>query len=569
MLRILEHSLPDTKNIKALSNAIKGDREAFLQLLLSLRRKDTLDRIVDCPTYPVRIVTPDLNERISLFKDIVAADPLKISHILSILYEATTKREYRKCHGQYFTAPVVAEEAVSSLALENGETVLDPGCGTGIFAMTILRELVENSKEEQTITYVGIENNSLLALSTAISLDWVEAPRSWRVIYANFLLLNSEYLARIGVSKTNAVIANPPFVRVHRLDKRDNLTGKLGLSQLSGLHSFFLAHSARLLQPDRMVFVLPTEMYGTNYGSDLLDKLESCYTSSKKGICYDWRTCRYTFPEMSANHFRDQIVGTIALFRSISPMRPARLSASQQEKTNRHGIVLGNISTVHRGISTGANSFFVLTDESVEKNGIPREYLGKVMPPKTERELLRDIFDRQDWEKLRLMGRPCWLLCLPAQIPIDDLSSDIKQYIKMGERQGVHLTPTCMGRKRWYSIKIPKTPEMFFTYVSRGYPKLIYNKAKVLNLTNFLGIYLKLPVIDSGKLGRIASRLNEDITCWIDQEVVGRNYARGLTQFTPKDLEGLPISKSVLASLGITSLDICLQQEANRDSLAF
>jgi len=46
----------------------------------------------------------------------------------------------------------------------------------------------------------------------------------------------------------DAIIANPPYVRYHKLGRRKEITNRLNLSMLSGLHSHFLAHSAELLK---------------------------------------------------------------------------------------------------------------------------------------------------------------------------------------------------------------------------------------------------------------------------------------------------------------------------------
>lgn len=564
MLRVSGSSFLCAKYLKDLSNSIRGDREAFLQLLLSLCKKQTLNRIVDCPTYPLRIVTPDLEKKLDLIKHVIDSNsPFEISEILSALYESATEKHYRKGHGQYFTPFVIAEEAMKRLELKGEETVIDPGCGTGILAMAILRESASQSIDANTMTYVGVENDALLTLSAALALERIGAPKSWQVVYANFLLFTLKHLRNMGVSKVDAVIANPPFVRFHRLARRDRLKEKLGISKFSGLHSFFLAHSARSLRPSRMVFILPPEMYMTNYGSNLLGKLAQSYDFAKTEIYYDSRHHEYTFAQMPSNHVKDQLVGTIALFQSIAPAGGFDHAPYAQRSTGTPDMTLAFFARAHRGISTGANSFFVLTTESVENLGIPPVYLQKIVPPRTGRELLPVVFDEQDWEKLRSLDRPCWLLCLPRQTSPREMPPQVKQYIQTGERQGVHLTPTCSNRNPWYYIRIPpKIPELFFTYVSRRYPRFIYNKARVLNLTNLLGVYLKLTSnCFSNRMKELVELLNEDLRKCIDEGHAGRNYVGGLIKFEPKDLERLPISESVQKCLGITSLDTCLRKD--------
>ena len=130
-------SLVANRKLMTLARLIGHDRDSLLQLLLSLCRKETFSRITFCPTYPVRVLTPDLKDRMSLLIDLLSGNPYGMSCVLAFLYEYTTDEEYRKNRGQYFTPPLIAKEMIELVGLRNGETVLDPGCGTGIFPLTI------------------------------------------------------------------------------------------------------------------------------------------------------------------------------------------------------------------------------------------------------------------------------------------------------------------------------------------------------------------------------------------------------------------------------------------------
>lgn len=556
----LNGGMPALKeSLALLVETINGDHWALMQLLSSLSKKETYRRILSCPTYPVRTKTKDLETRLQLFSSSVASDPHGISHVLALLYESTIALEYRKKYGQYFTPPKIAEEAVALLTPKSKDIVIDPGCGTGCFALEILSNIAEKGLfDAADLRYLGVERDPVLALSAAISLEWVNAPLHWRVLYADFLSLTSEYLQKIGFDGATAIIANPPFVRYHRLGERSDLAGEFDISLYSGLHSYFLAHSARLLLDGRMVFILPLEMNETQYGSDLMKKLHHRFSIERRCVYYDKRINAWGLTDVKEERIDDRhrnALATIVLLKHIMYESNTRISSqdlpAEEKKADLHAI-----ASVHRGISSGANGYFVLTNEYAEKMMISEEYLTKVIPPRTPSVMLKDVFAMQDWEKLRNMGKPCLLLTIGSKTSPDKLPTAIVKYIKMGERKGIHRVPTCRNRKPWYSVRIPRVlPDCVFTYMFRHIPRFVLNKARVYNLTNLLGIYFKYSSPSVRRMEELGDLLNTEIAHWFGQGLVGRKYAGGLVKLEPHDLEKMPISRNILKEFGVSTLD--------------
>jgi len=416
------------------------------------------------------------------------------------------------------------------LALKPGEIVLDPGCGTGIFPLTILGDLAKKSEDADSLGYLGIENDPMLALSTAISLDWVGAPRNWRVLYANFLNTKPKDLKKIGYPRIDAIICNPPFVRFHKLGERSELTSELGLTMFSGLHSYFLAHSSRLVEHIRMVFIVPMEMNGTRYGSHLLEKLQRKFTPTSRIMYYNKRIQNWHIADPQEltlrKHSQMGKIWTFMLFQPVSKGKTKEPLPSQARRSKEATVPLGSFVSIHRGISTGANDFFVMTEKAVKEIGIPKEYLKKVIPSRIRKVRFPNVFEEENWNYLREEGKPCWLLCLPRKHKqknqTEELQPEVKQYIRKGERQGIHLIPTCRNRDPWYYINASRIPDLFFTYISRGYPKFVYNKARACILTNLLGVYLKVPFKRSNEaVANLIELLNSELKAWIDRESAG------------------------------------------------
>jgi adenine-specific DNA-methyltransferase len=566
MTQLLRNTSINRKALLSLARSLSHDREAFLQILLDFCSKRTFNRIARCPTYPAKIVTLDLAERRQLLCESVALDLYEIPHALAFLYETATERERRKKHGQYFTPAYVSREVVAQLALRSGETLLDPGCGTGIFALSVLRELRGRSKDPASSRYLGIENDPLLALSTAVSLDWADAPDSWRVLYANYLNVRPDDVTEIigNNRKIDAVICNPPYVRYHRLEERSDLATRLNLHTFSGLHSYFLEYSSKLAPLRRMIFVVPMEMNRTKYGTKQLEHLRSKFKVDNKVAYYDERNHFWNVQaseEISLEmHTKMKHAWSFMLFHPIAEDVTVSQNSRHNVAREKGTISLDNFASVQRGISTGANDFFVITDKLANEIGVSEKegYLKRVIPTKIPKARLKDVFDEKEWNVFKDEGKPCWLLSLSEEKSIE-LPSGLKAYLKKGERLGVHLIPTCKNReprRPWYYIKVQTVhvPDLFFTYISRGSPIFIYNKAQVHNLTNLLGVYLEISVtLSEDEIRKLVRLLNGNIKEWIDQKSVGRRYSGGIVKFEPKDLERMPISKSALSELRIGS----------------
>jgi tRNA1(Val) A37 N6-methylase TrmN6 len=544
-----------------------------MQILLSLCKKNTLNRIARCPTYPVRVITKDLEERLQSFYDSASCDCYEISNLLAILFESAAGKKCRKLSGQYFTPRQVARKVISMLKLKQGETIIDPGCGTGIFPLEILRNLANSDRNVdcESLIYLGVENDPILALSTAISLDWAKAPVNWRVLYANFL-----YVGRSDVNKVfgrditvNAIIANPPYVRHHLLGERKSITAKLStrwgsksLSLRSGLHSLFLAHSAELLDRGRMVFIMPMEMITSNYGSALLEPLQRTFNLEDLVMYYEPKSNSWNTENLHQfsleKHSELKQAWTLAYFQHIANPVGKRLSTEKRKPEEKAIPSLKDIAAIHRGISTGANEFFVLTDVKVRAMGLSgTDFVKMVVPTKIRKDELPSIFTTEDWSRLKEKGKPCWLLSLPYE-NLNRLPQSIREYIRKGEKDGIHLIATCKNRYPWYDIKADQhhISDFVFTYMSRGYPKFVYNKAHAYNLTNLLGVHLNATIkISEQKMTNLVQQLNIDLKKWIDQEGVGRKYLGGLVKFEPGDLKNMPIyDQSLMKGLGIVSL---------------
>jgi adenine-specific DNA-methyltransferase len=516
--------------LTSLREAVHNDIEGLLQILLAVCREGTLNRIIKCPNYPVKLETPDLNDRIRLFWDCISNDPFNCPTILAELYKSAVREERRKLLGQYFTSLPLARRAVVKLGPKRNDVIVDAGSGTAIFATEMLKKCEADSLAPTSLRYIGVESDYLLAFCSAVSLDIANAPPNWQILYDNFLRLKKKDLLEIGISDISGLISNPPFVRYHSISDRNELADlivkntNLDLSRLSGLHSFFLAQSSALVHKGRMILVLPPEMNRVKHGSTLLNKIGERFSLRISKPDKKTDLMLYSFRTKSARE---------------AHMKKVR---AKYEKS----ITLGSIAFVHRGISTGANDFFLLTDIIAKQLSIHFKYLERIIPPRIR---LPDVITRGYWDSLKESGKSCWLLAIKTQ-NFNALPIELKRYIKHGESLGVHMTATCKDRYPWFSIDKPEQPpKLVFTYMSRDRPRFICNKAEAYIANNLLEVELKTGWLGIKDDEKVAELLNESLWNWIDHKNVGRRYSGGLVKFEPKDLEKLPVSETLVESV--------------------
>jgi hypothetical protein len=418
------------------------------------------------------------------------------------------------------------------LAPNRDGLLIDAGCGAGIFASAILNE---SGGKGLSLRYLGIEVDPILTLCSATTLDLIGAPKSWKVLFGNFLSLDQEYLRKIGLSGISRIISNPPYVRFHRIRGKRNLIATMKrrtditLSGYSGLHSFFLAQSSALIGDDgKMVFILPPEVDLINHSSSVLEQLSGRFELKKYLTKEDL---------------------TVFRFQARMETNP-RLEPTGRRVACLH---LMDIANVRRGISTGANSYFALTDQMVQKWDIPEEWRTRIIPTKIR--LPEQVFGEREWKELREAGRPCWLLKIPPESKFEQLPDSLKEYIGSGEKDQINKRPTCKFRDPWYCVPVTPAPDMIFTYMSRDRPRFIYNQARAHILTNLLGLVLKAPDMRrEATMTDLSRLLTENLVAWIKETGAGRRYAGGLTKFEPGDLRNMPINSEILSILTPTKL---------------
>lgn len=132
------------------------------------------------------------------------------------------------------------------------------------------------------------------------------------------------------------------------------------------------------------------------------------------------------------------------------------------EKAKDKLVPLKSVADVRFGIKTGANEFFYLTEEEIQKRWIEKEFWmhedksGNWIPNyviKSPRECKRIIVDSSDLKYRVLMIHKDRQALKGTRV---------LEYIKEGEEKGYHTRPTCASRKNWWDLGEQKPPSLLW-----------------------------------------------------------------------------------------------------------
>lgn len=514
---------------------------------------------------------------------------------LGKIYSSILSQKERRKMGQFWTPDYIADFMVSWALRTKTDTVLDPGTGPAIFLRRVINRFCELGQPKETMhkQIFGIEKSELLYLIGIVNLATISPNFSRSIIIGDYLLIyppnrttlfqSEETPFPNGAFSFDAIVFNPPYTRHHLLPQvyKNKLLPALNkkfnvrISRLSSLFVYFILHSLGFLKNGgRMAFITPTIVFEARTSNALKEALRkntlirsiivfseelhvfpgvdtaACITLLEKIKPHDgqvilieirkWPGTKTIIQALEEENEGEEKWGTIKKIPTELLKNDVhwttlfnKLSVSDSPKW----IKLGDVAHVLRGIATGANKFFTLTDDEVTSEGFKLEYLRPVLS-KT-RYAQRFVFDNSDMEKLSKAGRKRWLLYFKEEdVP---RSKELAEYIQKGEAAGLQNRSLVKTRKKWFLMERREVPSILYTYLSRARSRFIYNKAKVLALNVFLMIYpLSKINSDETTLKSLLAILNSSITRVMLRHV-GRSYGGDTLKIEPRQLEQLEI----------------------------
>jgi adenine-specific DNA-methyltransferase len=490
----------------------------------------------------------------------------------------------RKARGAFFTPPVIADYLASWAVDDDPDArILDPTCGESVFLLSAARELeavgADPAALDKQLFGIDTEQESISRSQRALASNGY----SGAVRAGDFFEVPAPNQIGCPLPEMDAIIGNPPYIRYqeHAGLARDRSRAAafaqgIRLSGLASSWAALLVHACAFLKGDgRLAMVLPAELLTVGYAEPIRKWLRRRFAAVHLVM----------FERLQFNDAAEQVLLVIARGSggcdafSLLPVEDASdleslklfgpthfsvvpadigkwsdllLSTEQRQIFKRvlddHCSTLADYGTIELGSVTGANSFFAISEKTRLDFGLTKRQVVRICPPGTK-HLKGSTFTNRDWEALRDSGARVWLL-RPSR---RDKAPGLLSYLEHGEAIGVPDAYKCQIRNPWWRPPSVPAPDLFFTYMSHRYPRLISNRARVSFLNSMHGV--RLDERAPAEAPEVLPLLCLNSITMLGAELFGRSYGGGVLKMEPREARQLPVPsyerlKAAAATLG-------------------
>lgn len=484
-------------------------------------------------------------------------------------------RELLRQKGQFWTSEWVARAMVGYAVSGGSDQVFDPAVGAGAF-FRAAKGMQAGLGHRLVLCGTEIDRQALREASASglcgADLEKVEIV---------------DFLQYEPPTKFKAIVANPPYIRHHRLGpevkaRLRHLAVRLlgcAIDGRAGLHVYFLLHALELLAPaGKLAFIVPADICEGVFAEQLwswiarrfrLDAVVTfapdaspfpsvdtnalilLITKTEPRESFFWARCLKAPTPQLEEWLRSgcAILPSGDLEVSHRNLSEALVTGLSRPAScdSRSAATLGDYARAVRGIATGCNEFFFLTRGRAKELALSPEFLRKTIG--RTRDVKEDRIREETLDALDAAGRPT-LLFSPDGRSKEQFPEAIRHYLAEGEADGVNKRTLIATRRPWYKMETRDPPPILFAYLGRRNCRFIRNLAGVVPLTGFLCLYPRRR--DRAFLEGLWKVLTHPRTV-ANLACVGKSYGGGAIKVEPRALEKLPLPMEALAESGLSS----------------
>ena len=451
-----------------------------------------------------------------------------------------------KKRGAFFTPSALAKWITRRVIAESKTSmikVLEPSSGSGVFLDSITLENISSNID-------------------AVELD-TETINESRKKYPNVNHYNCDFLQWQGKAY-DLVIGNPPYISKKELNNEQTKLCRqihvdcgLHNKEIANIWTAFVLKCTGLLKSNGILaFVLPTELLQVKYSEEIREFLISQFERIEVIV----------FKDLAFETLEQDTVVLIAYKQSpskglfflevdsidvLSSNSPAFIEHHDHKKSKWTSYILSSeemlfIDNIIKkcevasyycnsvaGIVTAANNFFIIPQTVINKYDLANHVV-----PIIQKGLFTTSFadfTQDDFNKLKAMNKPCYLLNLKGIQP-ELFNQGLQEYLTIGIERKIPDRYKCKLRERWFDVPSVWNSEGIFFKRSHNYPKIFSNGANAYVTDSAYRIKMH----NGYNIKDFVFSFYNSLTL-LCAELYGRYYGGGVLEITPNEFKQLPV----------------------------
>lgn len=482
----------------------------------------------------------------------------------------------QKLSGSYYTPKWLADYITKWVLEENSRTILEPSCGDGVFF-----DSLSSNINGLFVTGIDTNENATKTCSDKLTKSRVNN----EILTKDFITWAIENLKSDNPQLFDAAVGNPPFIRYQYLEKdiQENAQTFFEMMDMKFTKHTnawipFVIASIKFLQPNGLLgMIVPSEILHVLYAKGLRDyildecsqvliidpenqwfegvlqgvvllmaKKKSFPSQPTQGLAILKTTDNSFIEESPSDLFNraDYVDGDFLK----NKWTYALLTADERRIynsvcSNENVFSFSTLATADVGIVTGANKYFLVSDQTVAEYGL--EDVSYPMFGRSE-HCPGIIYNQDQYEENKRKGYPTNFLYFTSE------NDEIRyaDYINEGIKQKLNTRYKCRIRTPWYKVPSVYSSPISMLKRSNGMPRLILNEFNAFTTDTAYRVFTKNN-IDDEKL--VLCFLNT-LTA-LSAELEGRHYGGGVLELVPSEIDRLVIPYTSDVNIDINELN--------------